>query len=267
MSILSLAISNVFQEIPDEILEEAFLNQNKRNYYMPTSIDAKIIEEVIDKRVMPDLNIEYATKINIPLGKCTIERISPVDWVVTVPPEVLNERKIISVLGINYVNAFTGMGDGTVPVGSGGGALLAGAQKMANATSGMPANYETKCELISGNSFLIRRSGFLNNYCMVEMIIENDPQLNNIPITAADYIKKLVLLAVKAYIYRKLKIKIGRAQLDGGSELGPFMEFIDSYADSNELYLEELKSASRIQWLASEEMKTDYLTMIMGNNI
>ena len=45
------------------------------------------------------------------------------------------------------------------------------------------------------------------------------------------------------------------------------MQFIDSYADANELYLEELKYASRIQWLGNEEMKYDFMQMLVPNNI
>lgn len=265
MSMLSLCINEVYQQIPEEILSFVFMEMDKRNYYVPVNLDARIIEEVINKRIMPDLNVEYAVRINVPLNQCDIERITAQDWIVTVPPELTNGRKIITVLGVNFIDMYaTSPGGFGIPTSS-AGALLVGAQKMANATGGIAANYEVKCEMISGNAFRIRRTGFVSSNCAVELIIENDPQLNNIPITAADYIKKLVVLATKAYIYRKSKIRIGQAKLDGGSELGAFMEFIDSYADANELYLEELKSASRIQWLGSEEMKYDFMQMIMTN--
>lgn len=271
MSMLSLSINNIYNEIPDEIIEEAFVIPFRKNRFAPVSADAMIIQEVINKRVMPDLNIEYATKLNVPMRDCKVEMVTPTDWIVTVPDEVTNNRKIITVLGVNLLDLYAetgGIGTGglSMPTSS-GGAILTGAQKMANATSGLPLNYEVKVDMISGNSFRIRRTSYITTNCYIELIIENDPQLNNIPITAADYIKKLVLLATKAYIYRKLKIRIGQAKLDGGAELGEFMQFIDSYADANELYLEELKYASRIQWLGNEEMKYDFMQMLVPNNI
>ena len=44
-----------------------------KNRFAPVSADAMIIQEVINKRVMPDLNIEYATKLNVPMRDCKVE--------------------------------------------------------------------------------------------------------------------------------------------------------------------------------------------------
>lgn len=264
MSMLSLALNEVSFSIPTEILEAVFMEPYRKNYYVPTNLDSRIVEEVISKRVMPDLNVEYAVKLNIEMAKCQIEMINPQEYIVTVPPSETNGRKIITVLGLNYVNMYASAGS-TVAPGNIQGGLLIAAQKMANGTGGVSLDYDVKVDLISGNSFRVRRSGYLSSNMTVEVIIENDPQLNNIPLTAADYVKKLVVLATKAYIYNKMKIRVNQAMLSGGSELGAFGEFIDSYADANELYLEELKSASRIQWQASEEMKYDYMQMLFSN--
>lgn len=269
MSMLSLALNEVHNgDIPVEILEEAFVIPFRTERFAPVSMDAMIIQEVIQKRVLPDLNIEYATRINIPLGQCIVTPVTTQDYIVEVPEELVNGRKIITVLGINFTQVIAGdtmYGNGTI-VGNQSGMLVA-AQKMANATSGMSPNYDVNVDMISGSTFRIRRAGYLNMSCQVELILENDPELNNIPITAAKYLKKLVVLAVKAYLYRKLRIRLNQAKLDGGSELTAFSEFVESYRDANEQYLEELRYAGSVQWQASEEMKYDFLRMLISNTV
>lgn len=266
MSIISLAIANVHQEIYHDALVEAFLTPDEKNYYKPVNIDGRIMEEVINKRVMPDLNIEYSRRLTLSLRDCQINMENIQTYVITVPPEILNNRKIITVLGLNFLDYQNSYYAAQYPPFNGvnGGAILTAGQKLANSTQSIPPNYNTNIQLISGNAFVVRRLSYIPPTCSVDLIIENDPELNNIPITMADTIKELVLLATKWHIHRELKARVNRAKLESGSEMTFFSEIVDEYRDANEQYKELLKDISAKALMADEESKTEFMTMLIS---
>ena len=269
MSMLSLCLNEANNVIPEELIRECMIASRRyTNNYYPTSTDSFLIDEVFQKRLLPDLNVEYANKLVVPLSKCIVERSNEIDYIVTVPASATNGRKIVTVLGIDTTNIYSNTGALYVnSPGMMGSAILSAGQKLANANQSIPANYEIKCFMISPNSFVVKGLGYLNNSCAVELVIENDDQLNNIPITTASYIKKLFVLATKAYIYKTLKIRVNQAKLDGGAELGAFSEWLDSYSDANELYLEELQYAYRYGILSDQQSKYDWMRTTMSNLI
>lgn len=263
MSVLSLCLNEIHNVIPIEILEEAFRAPFKCEWYAPSSIDSRIITEVFEKRVLPDLNIRYANIVRVPINQCKVTSAGYGEYVITIPPEALNHRKIVSVLGINYQTGMTY--GGSVNMG-GGGSILSAAMDMANANGGIPSNHNVLVEMIGLNSIRVRQSMSLVGGARVEVVVENDPNLNNIPISSAPFFQELSVLACKAYIYRKLRIKIGRAKLDAGSELGVFGDEIERYADAEELYNEKRKLIARKGWLGDQEMKYDFVKLITGKS-
>lgn len=261
MSVLSLCLNEIHNVIPIEILEEAFRAPFKCEWYAPSSIDSRIITEVFEKRVLPDLNLRYANIVRVPVSQCKVSDGGYGEYVITIPPEALNHRKIVSVLGINYQ---MGMSYGGSVSSGGNGSLLSSAVDMANASGGIQSNHNVLVEMIGLNSVRVRQSMALVGGARIEVVVENDPNLNNIPIHSTPFFQELSVLACKSYIYTKLRIKIGRAKLDAGSELGVFGDEIEKYADAEELYNEKRKLIARMGWLGDQEMKYDFLKMITG---
>ena len=70
---------------------------------------------------------------------------------------------------------------------------------MAAGNSSIPPNYLEKTEVISPNSFIIKRAPYLNTNCTIDVLVEHDSKLNTIDRTAIAYVKELSLLACKAY--------------------------------------------------------------------
>ena len=267
MSTVNMCLAEIHQVIPEELIEEAFVKPYRQDYYRPASADARIITEIFEKRVIPDLSLEYAHQVTIPLEVCQIERINVSDYVVVIPPNVLQNRKILSVLGVNTVNIYNNSFFGSDGLAAGVSSVMAAGAKMAAGNSSIPPNYLEKTEVISPNSFIIKRAPYLNTNCTIDILVEHDSKLNSIDRTAIAYVKELSLLACKAYIYKKLKIRVNRAVLDGGAELSAFSEWLDTYADAEELYQEKKRDASRILWQADEDQNWKLWRLTMGNLI
>ena len=274
MSVISMAINNLHNVIPEEILEETFKIPYRQDYYSPFSIDDKIRENVIIRRVLPDLNLTYGTTLKIPLARCTVVRhgINDAyysnynDYVVTVPPDVTNNRKIVTVLGVSVTDVILYDGNYSGYYWNSGSSILTSAQNMANANSNNTSMlHNAKCEMISPNSFICRYQGYLPPHGFVTFVVEHDENLSDIGITSYDYIISLVELATKAYIYNFLKIKMDKTKLDSGSDLGAFAEFVDSYADANQMYIELREEAWKRSFMNDREGYYDHIRTIIGN--
>lgn len=267
MSVMSMCLAAVHNEIPQEIIDEAFVIPFRTNYFTPVSADAMIMEKVVQARVLPELNITYAVTYKVPIHMCKVTQTGIAEYVVEVPPKTTANRKIVTVLGISAAAM------GTVPYGhnqtihyGSGSAILDAGTKLANATGGAALDYNARVQMISPNAFRVQYQGYLNPSYSVELVLEHDSTLSNIPITSVLHFQELVLEATKAYIYNKLKIKIDRAKLDGGSELGAFQEIVDSYADANEKYKELRERSTKISWFNDREGLWDFMRNIIGNN-
>lgn len=268
MSIMSMCLAEVHNEIPEELLTEAFVVPYRTNYFTPVSVDAMIMEKVINKRVMPDLNVTYAVTYKFPLNQCVVKRVGPAEYIIEVPPKVTNNRKIVTVLGISATNPyFYPSNHSEVTHVSSPSPIMSAAQKMANANSGSTLDYNARVQMISPNAFRAHYQGYLGAHHSVELLLEHDANLSNVPINSVDHFKTLVVSAVKSYIYTNLKIKVDRAKLDGGSDLGAFSEFLDSYADANDLYKETLRIAGKISFMNDREGFHDYMRNIFSNTI
>lgn len=274
MSVISMAINNLHNVIPNEILEETFITPYRNNYYKPMSMDAKIHENVIVRRVLPDLNLTYGLTIKIPISKCHVSRHDVTDtyysnysdFIISVPPDVTNNRKIVTVLGIAITDTILYDGSYTGFYWNNGSSILTATQNLANANSTTSTMlYNAKCEMISPNSFICRYQGYLPLHAVVTLLIEHDDNLSDIKTTSYNYIIQLIELACKAYIYNFLKIKIDRAKLDSGSDLGAFAEIVDSYADANQMYLELREEALKRSFMNDREGYYDHIRAIIGN--
>ena len=265
MSIISRCIATIHDEIPEEILNEAFVTPYRDNYFSPVSVDSRIMDEVVNKRVMPDMDITYALTMRIPLSECKVERINAIDYQITIPEKAVNGRTIVSVLGVHAANPSAQYGYQDVTF-TGGSSILGVAQKLASANAVATIDYNAKVQAIGPNVYRLRYASFLNSYATLELIVGHDKNLSNIPIRVTPYLKELFLLATKAYIYKKLKIKIDRAVQSGGADLASFSEFVDSYADANEMYKEYLRETIQaVGYMADDEGFHDLMKIQFGN--
>ena len=65
MSMLSLCLSEIKSSIPAELIAEyAIASRYGKNPWSAVDEDAVLIAEVFERRLMPDLNVEYARTRN-----------------------------------------------------------------------------------------------------------------------------------------------------------------------------------------------------------
>lgn len=240
MSIFSKALDEIKYTIPRQVLTEAFKDTTNNWRQAPVSLDEQIMNKVIKPRVLLDANLIGGQETLVSLEGLASLYIDTYTVVFEIPAERLNFREIMSVLSIGYLpysatySSF-GSGVGVVNPNSLNDVLSAG-QRVGNAMSSIPVVSNATAELIGYNTVMIRDQVRATNAYQLRCVLANDANLNNINLRSYPDFAKLCQLAVRSYIYNTLLIKIDNAYLQGGQELGSFKNYVESLADSEEMY-------------------------------
>lgn len=270
MNPIQKAIVDLKYAIPPEILREAFITVPFRTSMapsairnVPVSLDHQIRQHVIDKRVIPDLNLIGGVEVTIPFDDLVPDNVDPYNTIYTVPKQKTQGRTITRIksltIGQGSVMGTTNMG-------------MEGASPMLDAVSGVmaaalpiPLVSTAYVQLIGENTILINDNMALPHNIYLRCSLEADSDFSHWAAGAYHHFCQLVEFATKAHIHNLLIIQIGMAQLSGGQELGKFKEIVESYSDANENYKTFLHDVMRtVSILQDPEQHRRHLRMLIG---
>lgn len=254
MNPITKALSDIKFKIPKPILEEAFIRRkgyDKIGLRTPVSLDYRIREEVIDARVMPDVNLVGGQETTIPLRTIVPEYLADYKTVFRIPLTLTQNRKISKVLSLVF-------GDGGVPTNA--NMYTLGSSSYEDAASGLLASHlpipnvsNHNIQLIGENTVLVHSNITPSPQMYLRCVLEADSEFSHLRTASIPIFSKLVEYAVKSYIYNTLIISIDEAYLTGGQALGKFQAIVEEYADAEELYQEYFKTIWRKTALFSDE--------------
>lgn len=268
MNPISKAISEVMFRIPSSILKEAFSLKNYSWRDGPVSIDEQIRNLVIRDRVLIDCNLVGGVEAIIPIDNLPVEMIDAYSNVYHIPKSLTQGRSIIAVLSVGYASAsLQGMSGGL------GGirpntvtAVTMGGQAMMDAMSPIPVSSTARVQLIAENTVMVKDTNALISNGYLRCVLANDDNMGHLQMKSILPFCELVVRAVKSYVYNEYIIKMDRAQLSGGQDLGRFKEVIDAYADSDDLYREYLKTTwAKIAFMNDRESMTRHMRTMTGS--
>lgn len=263
MDLITKCLEEVHHNIPEPILQAAFKDQRITQRGVPLSVDTRILEQVIDKRVRVDCNLKGAMQVVIPLVGITPERLDSFSAIYRVPKSITQGRRITSVLSISY----------------GEGAHMPGAQQYLNTSSNMkmqvgkildaaldlPLVSTAYLQLIGENTVFIEGELSLPTNMFLRCFVTHDSEFSSIKPSSYHSFTSMVVLAVKAHIYKELLVKMDMGQLHFGMQLGTFREIVDSYSDANEMYYEYLQQTwPKIALFSDELSLRQHLKLITG---
>ena len=263
MMILTKALDELKYTIPMEILREAFKDDLQNWRQAPVSLDERILTKVIRPRVLVDANLVGGITTIVPLDGLTPTYVDMYTLIYNIPADRISYRDIIAVLAVGYLPyglAYNGLDNG---IGSTNPSSMndvsSGARRVGDAMSTIPLVSNALVELIGYNTILIRDQQRVTATYQLRCILGNDENLNNINPRSYHNFCKLCELAVKAYIYNTLLIKIDTAYLTGGQELGSFKSYVESLSDANENYRTYLTEVWRSTASCNDTVRYDRL--------
>ena len=245
MGILNYSVKKILRDIPKEVLFEAFKVDADPATFNLTTLDFKIIQEIIRDTVIVDADIVGGTDIMIPLGGLTPERHTPYTTIYKIPDDFLADRNLVSVgrlLIIPTMEGNLGVAPGHITAlgnssyGMYQNPLMSVANRIGNSAqpnitlnNASLTNLGNNCVAINMHYTMLANVG-------MECTVSNDENLNNIQPRNWEAFSKLCILAAKAYVYVKLITPLNMGKLEGGEEIGIIKSIVESYESANEDY-------------------------------
>lgn len=247
IDILTVALDRVGFEIPDEVLRYTFsptrYDPSKqglvRDYSTGISTNTVIRRQVIDARVMVDINLCSGVEIFVPLDQAKKEFVDNWTYTYYIPKALTQGRSITVPYGLCF-----GQGNNLGVTGT----FNEERSQVLEAVSGMMQSNEAwtqvqtaYCTLVADNVVEVTNMNRVPGISYLRCLVSHEPNLANIPLHYVDKLTELVILAVKAYIYTKAIIPLDEGAIRGGASLGRIREVVDSYSDANQMYKEYLR--------------------------
>lgn len=240
MNAITKALDHIKFTVPYEVLTAAFKDDYVNWRQAPVSKDTLIYEKVIKARVLVDANLVGGNQVIIPLDGLPMQLMDAFTYLYEIPATLTNNREIVSIQSVGYMpyaGAF-GFGSYNQPMAANGSMsdLATAGQRVMNSYSSIPTISTASADITGYNTVVIRDSQRITGCYTLRCTIANELNLNNINPRSHLKFAKLCELAVKAYIYNKLIIKMDQAFLAGGQELGSLKNYVDQLSDHEEMY-------------------------------
>jgi len=257
MDAITKALIDIKYVIPKDILDLAFVRRHQYYTSEIVPLDKLIIDNVIEAKILPDLNVVRGQEISINLQDCQMMTVSPdqfrLETVIKVPPRILNGRNIVSALQISLEYG---------PGNSGDNSYFVQMAEAAVNTRSTPTGFTTTdLELIGNNTILVHENlPLIVGYLTV--MIENDKHLNNLNPSYYNRFGELAVWATKAYIYNTLVVDLNKGLIVGGRELSVIKDIVDGYSDAYESYMTMLKEVmGKIMFMNDDKSYSKYIQM------
>lgn len=235
MNALSKALSDVKFQINRSILDTVFVKRHTNYRTASPSLDEQILNEVIRPRVYMDTNLVGGAEVLVPLNGLLSEEVNTTDMVYRVPKRLTNNRTIMSVLNITYVDAQSMAAAGNFAT-CGVSAEQSAMQGLLDAVSPLPMIATGRISIIGENVVYIKDSIRIPSNSYMRCVVGHDEAMSHLQPRSYRAFAKLVEYAVKAYIYTEYELEMDMGELRGGHSLGKFKDIIERYSDANELY-------------------------------
>ena len=247
MNALDYAVNEVKNKIPYELLYAGMTYREDPQMINLSSIEEKLVQKVIKKRVLLMCNVIGGIQQFIPINQLYPSFSENMYTVYQVPSELVMNKEIVSALHLSYVpgSGFMGGGgySGVGSVTSPGMPQMFSMNPVENVASRIGAAASmtgvltnAHLEIVAYNTIAVYANyRSLTNFGIL-VVLENDSKLNNLQPRSYQALGRLCELATKAYIYSTLIVPVNSGYLSGGQDLGVFKNILESFSNSEEDY-------------------------------
>lgn len=266
MNALRKALDDIKFIVPRPILDTVFVKRHSNYRTAALSLDDQILNNVVRPRVFVDSNLVSGSEITVSLTGLSGEEISATEMVYRIPKKLTQNRSIMSVLNITYVDVNSMAAAGQY-ASCGVSAEQSNAQALLDAVAPLPMISTGRVTLIGENVVLIRDSIRIPSNSYLRCIVAQDEAMSHIQPRSYKAFCKLVEYAVKAFIYNEYIIEVDLGELRGGHNLGKFKDIIEGFSEAEELYDTYLREKwQKVAFQNDRESLTRFLKLQVGGS-
>lgn len=263
MDLISKAIQEIRFNIPDQILTAAFTDTRITQRGVPVSLDTRIREEVIEKRIRIDCNLTGALQATIPLRGITPQWIDSRSTVYRIPKSMTQGRTITTALSVAYGEAAHMAGSNYYMNHT--STLSNNVGKILDSALDVPMVSTAYVQLIGENTIYVEGDLSLPTNTFLRCYVTHDTEFSNIRPASYHSFTRMAVLAAKDHVYRTMYVKMDQAQLHFGMQLGSFREIIEGYSDAAEMYYEYIREVwPKVALLNDENSFRRHLKLLVG---
>jgi len=264
MNPITKAMDEIQFSIPREILNQTFITQDLQFCQNIVSLETRIREQVLDPRVLIDIDIKGGTEAFLPLEPpVQSEQPDPYTVIYHIPDEVVQNRPIVQVYSVHF--AILGYQNAGMALQYGESTMTSETRRVLDSAMRVPPALTSYLNLIAHNTIMARYVYLPYRTAFMRVRLGNDNALSQIRPQAYHDFAQLCVLAVKAYIYNKMIVVMDQGQLSGGQMLGAFKEIVMNYADAEQMYREALRRWSKIAVLNDPEAHRRHIRTVTGS--
>lgn len=264
MNALRKALDDIKFTVPRSILETVFVKRHANFRIAAPSLDEQILNSVVRPRVYIDTSLVGGVEVIIPLTGLKGEEIDATDLVYRIPKRLTQNRTIMSVLNITYVDPQSMAAAGSFS-SCGHNAEQSAMTHLLDAVTPMPMLSTGRINIIGENVILIKDSIRIPTNSYLRCVVGHDEAMSHIQPRSYKAFCKLVEYAVKAFIYNEYIIEVDLGELRGGHNLGKFKDIIEEYSDANELYETYLTEKwQKVSFQNDRESMTRWVKLLVG---
>lgn len=263
MDLITKSIQEIRLNIPEEILTATFIDTRLTQRGAAVSLDTRIREEVIDKRVRIDCNLTGALQVTIPLRGIVPKWIDTRSAVYHIPKSMTQGRTITTALSVAYGEAAHMPGSNYYMNNM--STMTSNMGKILDSAMDVPMVSTAYVQLIGENTIYVEGDLSLPTNTFLRCYVTHDTEFSSIKPASYLAFTKMVVLAAKDHVYRTMFVKMDQAQLHFGMQLGSFREIIESYSDASEMYYEYVRETwPRVATLNDENSFRRHLKLLVG---
>ena len=199
MNPITKAIDEILFEIPQEILTQVFVTQDMISCGAALSLETRIREAVIERRVVVDLDLFGTNEDYISLdAPCRAEYIDPYTVVYYVPEEVTQNRPIRQLFSVHFgVLGYQNAGQALRYSES---ALGSEVRKVLDSALRIPPALTSYMNLLNPNTFMVRFVTLPYPSAFLRCRLGADSELNFLRPTSIPMFAELCVHAIKAFL-------------------------------------------------------------------
>jgi len=236
MDAITYALAEVKDRIPPQVLKLVFKPNARTLRHEHRDVEYAIRDKVIEGRVRRSVNTVGATEVEIPIASLPRTEINKFTYTYRIPMTLTGGREITSVLALSFSTNSSGnmsqFGQGS----NQDSPTVVQEAAMRVAASHMPitVNQTSNVSLIAMNTVMIEDYAPMSGNSFLRCILTSDKDFSNIKPAYYGRFAKMVILAVKAYIYNTYEIELGMGKIVGGVELSEIKNVVERYSNADE---------------------------------